>query len=243
MRRRGLEPPPGYPGRPRACDGKLGADLHRSRTADFRAPSRARRRRGFARPPRQRSRRRRYKAPLTRRRGPRNARGKRPPEGRVLAPPPLEAQTGRCAQASAADAAQPDHRRTSITITGPSGARSAYWPYLRRSAVVARSCSFAPSSALAISATPSARTHQSLSQSSSYQSARTATRGSDAMFASRLSASVRFGLSSTAETIVCSPRAAKVIGTRCGHVPTVASRATRADQNRSSHSAFSTGLP
>ena len=42
MRRRGLEPPPGYPGRPRACDGKLGADLHRSRTADFRAPSRAR---------------------------------------------------------------------------------------------------------------------------------------------------------------------------------------------------------
>lgn len=121
--------------------------------------------------------------------------------------------------------AHPLHRVTSTMMIGPECPVWRYCSYLSQSASHARSHD-QPSSATA--ATPSARTHHSRLQSSSYRSQHRATRGLLRMFLRRLRSRLDFGFSSM--PITTSPsETAKVTGTRCGPPAsdTVASRPTR----------------
>src|SRR4051812_31112766 len=133
------------------------------------------------------------------------------------------------------------HRSTSTITAGPGGRRTRYWGYLTVSAATAESRS-GPSSTTR--AAPSARTHHSRSQSSSYRSTSTLARGSARMFSRRWSALVLLGLPSTTETIRSSIRA-NVHGTTWGRPVgwTVARWATRARANRRSASACFTIAP
>ena len=123
-------------------------------------------------------------------------------------------------------ARQPRHRSTSTARAGPLGGCSHSCGYLTRSRSNARS-RLGPSPT--ICARPSARTHHSRLQSSSYRSTRRLTRGSARTLTSRCNRRCRFGFSSTMSHTL-SPSRANTTGTRCG-APSgriVASLATRA---------------